>query len=74
MSVLTPRERQVLALAANGLSNGEIARELYLGTTTVKTHMTRVLMALKARNRTHAALLGIESGDLVVRDGQVVAC
>ena len=43
---LTAREREILLLIANGLSNAEIGRELYIGETTVKTHDTHVLQKL----------------------------
>ncbi len=51
---LTEREREVLALAAKGHSNREIARALFVSVGTVKTHMHRVLAKLEAENRTHA--------------------
>lgn len=53
---LTFREREVLALLALGLSNSEIAAELYVSTDTVKTHVRRVFRKLGVRNRTQAAM------------------
>jgi DNA-binding NarL/FixJ family response regulator len=59
---LTERELEVFRLIARGLSNAEIARELYISDTTVKTHITHILMKLNLRDRVQAVVLAHEIG------------
>ncbi len=59
---LTERELEVLQLMATGLSNSEVAAELNLGETTIKTHVSRVLSKLGARDRVQAVIAAFEAG------------
>jgi DNA-binding NarL/FixJ family response regulator len=69
LDVLTEREREVMALVAGGLSNEEIARQLYLSPATARTHVSRAMTKLGARDRAQLVVLAYETG--LVRPGWV---
>ena len=62
LDVLTEREREVLRLVGLGLSNDEIAVELFLSPLTAKTHVSRILSKLQARDRVHLVVIAYETG------------
>jgi DNA-binding NarL/FixJ family response regulator len=64
---LTTREREMMTLAAHGLSNDQIAEQLFLSPLTVKTHINRAMMKLAVRDRAQLVVLAYQSG--LVRPG-----
>jgi DNA-binding NarL/FixJ family response regulator len=62
LALLTPREREVLLMLGRGLTNAEMAGELFLGEGTVKTHVAHVLSKLGLRDRVQAVIFAYESG------------
>ncbi|MDF0531551.1 response regulator transcription factor [Tsukamurella sp. 8F] len=69
LDTLTERERDVLSAIAAGLNNADIAAELFISTTTVKTHTSRLLVKLAVRSRTQLVIAAYETG-LVVPGSQ----
>jgi DNA-binding NarL/FixJ family response regulator len=67
LTALTDREREVLALVASGMSNDEIAEHLFVSPLTAKTHVSRAMVKLGARDRAQLVVIAYESG--VVRPG-----
>jgi DNA-binding NarL/FixJ family response regulator len=67
LNALTDREQEVLALVGTGLSNHEIAKRLYVSPATAKTHVSRAMVKLRARDRAQLVVIAYESG--VVRPG-----
>jgi len=62
LAELTERETEVLRLVAQGLTNDEMARHLFLSPLTVKTHVSRIMQKLHARDRAQLVVIGYESG------------
>ncbi|MCO8276837.1 response regulator transcription factor [Actinoplanes sp. TRM 88003] len=62
LNALTDREREVLRHVAMGMSNAEIAQELFIAEQTTKTHVSRILHKLSLRDRVHAVVFGYENG------------
>jgi DNA-binding NarL/FixJ family response regulator len=68
LEALTNREREVVALAAHGLSNDEIAASMVLSPTTAKTHISRAMIKLGARDRAQLVVFAYQSGLVSARD------
>jgi DNA-binding NarL/FixJ family response regulator len=62
LAALTEREREVLTLVARGMSNAELADRLFVSAATAKTHVSRILAKLQARDRAQLVMLAYESG------------
>ena len=62
MAQLTPREREVLTLLARGLSNADVAKDLFISEATVKTHLARVMMKLGVREKAQAVAAAYQTG------------
>ncbi len=62
LAVITDREREVLALVGQGLTNDEIGRELFLSPLTAKTHVSRIMSKLAARDRVQLVVIAYETG------------
>lgn len=69
LDVLTNREREVTALVARGLSNDEIAAHMVISPTTAKTHVSRAMTKLRARDRAQLVVFAYESGLVTARRG-----
>jgi DNA-binding NarL/FixJ family response regulator len=59
---LSPREYEVLTLLVRGYNNRQIATELFIDETTVKTHLHRIFEKLQVRDRTQAAIMAVQRG------------
>jgi len=62
LAMVTPREQEVLVLVSRGRSNAEIAEELHMSAATAKTHVSRILTKLGARDRAQLVVIAYESG------------
>jgi len=62
LDILTPREREVLIEIARGRSNSEIAEDLHMSAATAKTHVSRILSKLGARDRAQLVVIAYETG------------
>ena len=71
LSVLTPRELEVLRSLGSGLSNAELAARFHLSETTVKTHVSRILTKLRLRDRAQAVVVAYETGLITPGSGAV---
>jgi DNA-binding NarL/FixJ family response regulator len=69
LAVLTNREREILTLVANGLSNGQICEREHITMATVKTHLNRILAKLGLRDRAQLVIAAYESGLVTRRSG-----
>lgn len=65
---LSEREQDVLSLIACGLSNGDIAKKLFLSTETIKSHVKSILTKLHAKDRTQALVLALQAGFVTLPD------
>jgi DNA-binding CsgD family transcriptional regulator len=63
-SRLTPREREVMTLVADGLNSGDVAERLYLSTETVKSHVHNAMRKLDAHTRAHAVAISLVTGEI----------
>ena len=73
MEELTDREREIVALAAEGLTNGEIAARLVISPATAKTHVSRAMIKLHARHRAELVVSAYENGLVRPRPGSVMS-
>jgi DNA-binding NarL/FixJ family response regulator len=69
LDMLTDREREVFAAVARGLSNAEVAEDLFMSHATAKTHVSRLLTKLNARDRAQLVMLAYEAGIVVPGSG-----
>lgn len=69
LDILTDREREVVALVAGGLTNDEIADQLYISTNTAKTHVSRAMTKLGVHDRAQLVVLAYQSGLVAPQDG-----